>query len=501
MKKFTRFLCAIVFLFCLISVAGCSDVFLKGKSAYEIAVDNGFVGSEVEWLESLKGKDGKDGTNGTAGSNGENGKDITAEALFDLAVEYGLYEDNADGYSKFLGDYLTDNVRVKTVQEVASECLNQVVSIYCENSQGVMQAGAGVIYEINTTDNFAYVITNYHVVCCEESDGYAEATSIVLYLYGEETLVEESSNNYDYGVNAIEASYIGGSANYDLAVLKVAGESFEKMVNSGASKVEIADTDTIQPGSTAIAIGNPMGGGTSVTSGIVSVDSEYAIVNIGGKGRQLRCLRIDTPVNGGNSGGGLFDSQGKLIGIVNAKKTNYASTGSSLVVYDNVAYALCGSNVKNAVKNIVDFYEAKVKTAIANGDEVDGINVGVHKFLIGITITSKNPKNVYNSENKTNVIEEDIVVSEITAGGIAESIGFKVGDIVKKFTVTRGEDVVEYSPLRRFELVDDMLNLRAGDSVVYMIERLNVESGEYDTINLEAFVVDYSGFVENKGID
>lgn len=504
MKKFLYILtCCMLIICCSVAFMGCDII--QGKSAYDIAVDNGFEGTVEEWLESLKGADGKNGENGKDGANGKNGvdgEDVSIKEIFELAVEFGLYTNDSAGYNKFLSDYFSKNLDAgeDVISEVSNRCLNNVVSIYCENSTGDLQCGAGVIYEINTAKNIAYVITNYHVISCSSIVNqeviYEESKTICLYLYGTESLeVDDYDNLLSYGDNAIMAEYIGGSADYDLAMLKVSGENFEKLNNGNAKSITFADGDNIALGSTAIAIGNPMGGGTAVCEGVISVDSEYITISIAGSTRVLRCMRISTPINGGNSGGGLFNLQGELIGICNAKMVEYVTNDGSgnLVVesYENVSYALPSANVKNVVENIIDFYEANY-----NENEEDN-TVGVHKYLIGITITSENLRNVYDKTNNTNTLYEDIVISEVNKTGIAYN-NLLEGDKIVSIVVSDGvnEDEV-FNLKRRFELLDNMLTIRAGETVTINVLREN-EQGQTEEKSF-TFVVDVDGYTEYKG--
>ena len=151
-----------------------------------------------------------------------------------------------------------------------------------------------------------------------------------------------------YGEGSIEVDFIGGALNYDLAVLKVKTSKLLE-VNEHAKPVTIADGYNL--GETAIAIGNPEGEGFSVTSGIVSVLSEE-IEMTGADDRtscEFRVMRIDTAVNGGNSGGGLFNNKGEWIGIVNAK-----AVSSDI---DNIAYTLPVDNITKVANNILHYYE------------------------------------------------------------------------------------------------------------------------------------------------
>ena len=139
MKKFFYILACVLTIFTSATfLSGCS---LQGKSAYEIAVEHGFDGTEAEWLASLKGEKGEKGDDGYNGVNGVNGKDapaVTVADLFNMGVEMGLYTNDATGYANFLNDYLFDNANlvVELVQNVSNKCLNQVVSIFCQDEVG-----------------------------------------------------------------------------------------------------------------------------------------------------------------------------------------------------------------------------------------------------------------------------------------------------------------------------------------------------------------------------
>jgi hypothetical protein len=111
-----------------------------------------------------------------------------------------------------------------------------------------------------------------------------------VYLYGSE--IEE---------NAIKATYVGGSLYYDIAVLHI--KESEMLMSSNACAVDVADSDNIVVGDSAIAIGNAQGLGISSTAGIVSVDSEYITMTAAdGKNEvSFRVMRVDTAINSGNS--------------------------------------------------------------------------------------------------------------------------------------------------------------------------------------------------------
>ncbi len=339
--------------------------------------------------------------------------------------------------------------------------LRSAVSIYCTfetttggsspwnprpSTQIYYTTGSGVIYRIDADGN-AFIVTNHHVVYDSSSDtdnGISE--KIYLYLYG---LENEAF--------AIPATYIGGSANYDLAVLRVeASEVLKEAYASGAAAaVDIADSDALAPGETTIAIGNPSAdelGGLSVTSGIVSVESEYITMTAStGTGEvSFRVIRTDAAVNSGNSGGGMYNGNGELIGIVNAK------IASSDI--ENIGYALPSNVVRAVADNLIDYcYQTECES--------------VMRGLLGITIEISDYDTLLDLETGLLLRTEKITVREITAGGLGEAI-LAVGDWVTSITIGETTRTVT----RQHHLIDAMLEVRVGDTVSLSIVRDGVET-------------------------
>jgi len=167
-------------------------------------------------------------------------------------------------------------------------------------------AGSGVVL---TEDG--YIVTNNHVI---------EGASNV-------TVRTEDGTEYS-------ATLVGTDVKTDLAVIKVEA--------GGLSPVSFADSDNIEVGNLAVAIGNPLGelGGT-VTDGIISAKDRD--ITIGGETMTL--LQTSAAVNPGNSGGGLFNENGDLIGIVNAK-----SSGTDI---EGLGFAIPSNTVKEVVDEII----------------------------------------------------------------------------------------------------------------------------------------------------
>lgn len=310
--------------------------------------------------------------------------------------------------------------------------------------------GSGVIYRLDKESGDAYIITNYHVVHYEKAtteNGISD--DIKLYLYG-----------MDAEEYAIPATYVGGSQNYDIAVLKV--ENSSVLRGSNAAAATFADSDEVSVLDMAIAVGNAEALGISATVGYVNVDSEYITMsNDDGTTSQLRVMRIDTAVNSGNSGGGLFNDRGEVIGIVNAK---LLSASSSSV--ENISYAIPSNVAKNVADNIIYYCDSESK--------LEGCQ-SVYRCIIGYAVAAVEYYTEYDTETGKVHKCEKVAISEIQSGGLA-SEKLKVGDIIKSVTV----EGVTYEVTRLYHAIDCMLNVRVGHTVTFSI----IRGGEEMTVEI-----------------
>lgn len=386
-------------------------------------------------LGLVVGKDGKDGKDGVDGKDGKDGQDAVAPSTPDTST------DSSSGSDTNTTVIIEENDFAKTI----ANCIQSTVIINCgfktsyySTDYDAVSAGSGIIYSYDSTTGDAIIVTNYHVVFSSDSttsNGISD--NILVYLYG--SVAEDT---------AIEATYIGGSMTYDLAVLKISNSDIIK--NSQAKAVTIKNSNEIHVGDRAFAIGNPQGMGFSVTSGIISVDSENVPIPAADESTEItmRLLRMDTPVNSGNSGGGLFDSEGKLIGIVNAKSVEDT--------VENIGYAIPSSTMVAVVENILYHCE---DTSIEC----------VRRALLGITVTVTDPYSVYNTETGYVDLYESSTVYEVLDTGIAYG-KLNVGDIIKNVTIT-GSTELSAEITRQYQLLDALLYARAGDTVTLTVER------------------------------
>ena len=198
----------------------------------------------------------------------------------------------------------------------------------------------------------------------------------------------------------------------------------------------------------------------SVTSGFVSQTSEDINVTIAGAVRSLRCIRTDTAVNPGNSGGGLFNLEGELLGIVNAKITDEEIEG--------MANAICSNNVKNVIENIVYNFESQASETRTT--------VGVKKVYLGLTYTVCDQNNVFDEETSVNTTTNALLVGEVIKDSVADRMGLKSGDKVYGITVNGGATI--YFDRVVDQIKDFILTLRVDDKVSLAIKTKD-DSGNY----------------------
>ncbi len=395
---------------------------------------------------------------------------------------YAFYKESANNpsltYNEFLDlflnfDLLTDN------SNSINSCLRSAVKVFAEfpmttyvnKGHGLFDyqeikyvelvEGSGIVYDTTSSPDYIYFVTNYHVVYeSGTTENNKISGAIHIYLYGSESEPDVNNSNsgyvteYGYDEYAIECDYVGGSLASDIAVLK-ALKTDVYAVNDGVVPVEFADVDEygsyLTVGETCFTIGNSEGMGLSVTQGIISVDSETIQLNIAGEYLNYRSIRIDTAVYSGNSGGGLFNKYGKLIGIVNAGNTSDEA----------INYAVPLSIAKGTADNIIYFSLNPVNGKFKSCAYTPTID--------NMTLSSKNSKYVYDDTTKTGRIEEDVVVSYVTANGFQAELGIESGDIIRAITVNAKTTNI----IRSYQILELNLTLRPGDMISYTYERVN----------------------------
>ena len=278
-----------------------------------------------------------------------------------------------------LSDYSDTSVGVaaKVLPSVVGiEVEYKVNSFFSKNSGSATAEGSGVIISED-----GYILTNNHVISSSSSSSYYElgdATSIKVYLYNDET--------------PYTATIVGKDEQSDLAVVKI-----EK---DGLTAAELGDSSSIQVGEWCMAIGNPLGMKSSVTTGTISAVNREVTEE---DGQVLNVIQTCAAINSGNSGGALVNSQGQVIGINTMK-----ASGTGI---EGVGFAIPINTTKSIYSDLINY--SKVKRAYLG--------------ISGIDITDE----IIKSNPKLNLVK-GIYIKTIEDFSSAEKGGLQVADIIVK---------------------------------------------------------------------
>ncbi|MDU5289702.1 MAG: trypsin-like peptidase domain-containing protein [Clostridium sp.] len=277
-------------------------------------------------------------------------------------------------------------------------------------------AGSGII--IGENDKELLVVTNYHVV--------ADSTKLSVKFIDDEV---------------VEAQIKGTSPSMDLAVIAVKLEDINSSTKGSIAIATMGDSDTLKVGEPVIAIGNALGYGQSVTTGVVSALNRTLEVSETGTSNAL--IQTDAAINPGNSGGALLDIKGQVIGI------NSNKIGGSTI--EGMGYAIPISSAKPIIEELMN-RETKEK--------VDESNRG----FLGISCI-----NVTKAMGEAYGMPEGIYVAQVYPATGADNAGLVKGDIITGFagaTVTTQDD-----------LTNSMQYYAVGDTVELTIMRGNPTEG------------------------
>lgn len=294
-----------------------------------------------------------------------------------------------------------------TAVAVANKVLPSVVGItvnYSVNSlfgQGESSAtGSGIIIS-----NDGYIVTNNHVISTESSSSYyqiTEATSITVKLYNDST---------EY-----KAEVIGTDSYTDLAIIKIDAENL--------TAATLGNSENLKVGEFVMAIGNPLGMDSTVTSGIVSALNREVEDD---EGNTYTAIQTDAAINSGNSGGALVNSLGEVVGINSMKLA-----GSGV---EGIGFAIPISSATNIINQLIN-------------------NGNVIRPFIGISGSdvSENISTRYN-------VPQGVYVEEILKDSSAEKSGLKVGDIITAINGNKIKTISELNKIKYTYNVGDKISL------------------------------------------
>ena len=301
-----------------------------------------------------------------------------------------------------------------TMQQIAAVASPSVVAITTEQMSSsqtwfggyYVQSGAGSGIIISQD---GYILTCAHVV--------SGATSVKVQLNG-------SDQSYD-------ATVVGADSTSDIAVLKIDA--------TGLTPAVIGDSDKLAVGETTVAVGNPLGTlSNTVTQGIVSALNRQVTV----EDNDMTLIQTDTSISPGNSGGGLFNANGELIGVVNAKSSYSEAEGIGFAIPINTAMDIAQQLIENGA---------------------------VARPVLGVSILDIQDSS---TAQQYGVSALGVYVADVTKGGGAEAAGVQRGDRI----IAIDDTAVSSTSTVKSYLADKQV----GDTVTLQVER----GGKVLTLNV-----------------
>ena len=313
------------------------------------------------------------------------------------------------------GIYITD------VSEVVEQVMPSIVAItsktlvnsgsfgpswFYNNGKEQYQEGAGSGIIVSQTEDELLILTNHHVI-----DG-AEELSV--------QFVNEKS--YD-------AKIKGSSEKKDVAIISVKTRDIDNETMEQIKIATIGDSNKLKVGNGIIAIGNALGYGQSVTTGVVSALNRTVTTDVS----TTKMIQIDAAINGGNSGGALINEVGEVVGINSVKYSSSGSATSASV--EGMGFAIPITDVKELIEGLM------------NGEEIDDSDVvlGIEGYIIT------------EAQSKAYNMPQGFYISKVTEGKGAEKAGIEMGNIV---TEIEGKKVESIETIKNI-----LLDKKSGDKI------------------------------------
>lgn len=329
----------------------------------------------------------------------------------------------------------TEGTYVSDVSDVVEEVMPSIVSIttigmteYYDffgtpnqfQSEG---SGSGII--VADDADLLYIATNNHVV-----EG---ATSLTVCFADNETA---------------EGSVKGTQPGSDLAVVTVAKADLKDSTKDLVRVAKLGDSSSLRVGEPAIAIGNALGYGQSVTTGVISaLDRQITAQDNSGNSMTNTLIQTDAAINPGNSGGALLNAVGEVIGINSVKYTDTSVEG--------MGYAIPISTAEPIINDLIE------REVVAEAEQA-------YLGIAGVDVTA--------SAAATYDMPEGIFIARVEPGTAAEAAGLQKGDIITGFN---GHDISTMD-----ELKSDLSYCEAGKEVELKYKRANDGQYEENTITV-----------------
>lgn len=286
---------------------------------------------------------------------------------------------------------------------VGIEISYNISSIFSNMEQTATASGSGIIISED-----GYILTNNHVVSTSSASlssyyQISEATSVHVYLHNDET--------------PYEAKIIGTDSETDLAIIKVD--------LTGLTAAEFGNSDSLKIGEFAMAVGNPLGLKSTITSGIISALNREVIDE---DGKKYVLIQTDAAINSGNSGGALVNSQGQVVGINTLKLS-----GSGI---EGIGFAIPINSAVDIIQDLIT-YNKVIRPYIGIG---------------GINLTEELAKQ--------NNLVVGVYVKTIDDFSAAEKAGIKIGDVIIAINGTSIKTMDELNKIKNTHSVGDEITLK-----------------------------------------
>lgn len=328
--------------------------------------------------------------------------------------------------------------------------VNQITYVQDDVSDVVEQVMPAMVSIINN-----YTVTSQTLWGQSYTTPATSSGSGIIVKETENELLIVSNNHVVEGADTLEVTFIDGStaqasikgldSDMDLGVIAVPLENISAETKSAITVAALGDSDSLKLGTPVIAIGNALGFGQSVTTGIVSALDREITYDDGTTGT---FIQTDAAINQGNSGGALLNINGEVIGI------NSSKIGGSMV--EGMGYAIPISSASPIVAELME-RETRVKVS---EEEMGYMGITMQDVSEQVVQMYGMPKGVF--------------VYDIEAGSPADMAGLKKGDIIVKFDRSR---VTSYTDIQ-----ENMQYYKAGETVSLTVKRAS--NGEYESVDI-----------------
>lgn len=295
--------------------------------------------------------------------------------------------------------------------------------------QEVESCGSGII--IGQNEEELLIVTNNHVV--------ADADTISVGFIDNQ---------------AYEATVKGTDSDNDLAVIAVKLSDISEDTMNQIKVASIGDSDSLKVGEQVVAIGNALGYGQSVTTGIVSaVDRQ-----VGDSESENGFIQTDAAINPGNSGGALLNMKGEVIGINSAK---LASTE-----VEGMGYAIPLSTASPIIEDLMN----RTTREKVSEDQASAIGIS--------------GENVDSSISQAYGIPQGVLVAEVTPGGAAEQAGVIAGSVITKFDGTSVSTIEELKSLLQYYAAGETVDMvvKIADNGEYVEKTVSITLGKAQNV-------------------